>query len=75
MHKPRDQSEALTAPTVDVRSYRNEWVALNPETYEVVSHHLCLETALQMALDRGFTQPLLMPVPESDAYFIGFNVS
>lgn len=73
MHKSPGQAEALSAPTIDVSAYRNEWVALNPQTYEVVSHHQCLETAIQMASDRGFPRPLLMPVPESDAYFVGFT--
>jgi hypothetical protein len=53
--------------------YRGEWVALDPKTNRVVSHNTSLKAAEEAAVRRGVRRPLMMPVPESDAYFVGIN--
>jgi hypothetical protein len=34
-------------PTIDESRYRGEWLALDPETYEVISHNSSFNSWLQ----------------------------
>jgi hypothetical protein len=58
---------------LDLDPYRGEWIALDPKTHRVVSHNSSLKVAKRVALSRGVPSPLMMPVPESDAYFVGLH--
>ena len=58
-------------PTIDESRYRGEWLALDPETYEVISHNSSFNAALAAARRKGFPKPLMHSVPQSDAYFVG----
>ena len=58
-------------PTIDESRYRGEWLALDPKTYEVISHSSSFNTALAAARRKGFPKPLMHSVPQSDAYFVG----
>jgi len=66
-----------TRPTksirLDVDAYRGEWVALDPKTNRVVSHNPSLKLATRDAQRRGVQRPLMLPVPESDAFFVGVH--
>ena len=60
-------------PRLDVTQYRGQWVALHPETKQVVSHDPSLKAAKQKAVKRGVPRPVLYAVPQSDAYFVGWQ--
>jgi hypothetical protein len=46
-------------------------VALDPNTYEVVGHSKSLRVAENSAVKKGVSRPLMLPVPKSNAYFVG----
>ena len=58
-------------PAIDVDQYRGEWVALDPDTHAVVSHDRSLKEAELKAIQRGISSPLLLPVTESEGFFVG----
>jgi len=58
------------APPIDVSSFRGEWVALHPETHEIVGHGDGPATALRSISAKNF-EPVLFFVPKSDAFFVG----
>jgi hypothetical protein len=60
-----------TRPRLDVRPYRGQWVAVDPKTHKVVTHDVSLEIAEQKAKAQGVRKPILLPVPKSDAFFVG----
>jgi hypothetical protein len=57
--------------SLDLNQYRGQWVALDPDTRAVVSHDPSLEKAEREAVQRGVSSPLLLPVSESDGFFVG----
>jgi hypothetical protein len=58
------------SPRVDVREYRGQTVALDPQTFQIVGHGTLQEAEAQ-ARGRGIERPILWPVRESEGYFIG----
>lgn len=58
-------------PRLDLRRYRGEWVALDPTTHKVVANNASLREAERKAAARGVKKPVFLPVPETDAYFVG----
>lgn len=58
-------------PRVDVRQYVGRWVALDPETHEVLADGSSLSEAWDKAIEQGTDQPLLMMVPQSEGFFVG----
>jgi hypothetical protein len=44
---------------------------LDPKTNRVVGHAVSLSDAEQAAAKKGAAKPLFLPVPISDAYFVG----
>ena len=62
-----------TPPRLDVNQFRGEWVALDPKTRQVIGHAASLRDAERAAVERGVSKPLMLAVPESDAYFVGLN--
>ena len=58
-------------PIIDESQYRGEWIALDPDSYEVVSHHETLKQAIAQAKRKGIERPLMYSVPKSDGYFVG----
>jgi hypothetical protein len=58
-------------PLIDEGAYRGEWLALDPESFEVVGQAKTLREAKAAALAKGVAQPLMHSVPESNGYFIG----
>lgn len=61
----------VRSPRLDVSRYRGQWLALHPETHEVVGHGPTLKDAQKRAAKKGILHPALYPVPKSDAYFVG----
>ena len=64
-------TKAIQTPRLDVTRYRGQWVALHPETKQVVSHRPSFKAAKREAMKRGVSRPVLYAVPQSDAYFLG----
>jgi hypothetical protein len=58
-------------PQLDLGRYRGQWVAIHPQTQVVVSHHRSCEEAERAAIAAGVARPLMVPVPKSDAFFVG----
>lgn len=56
---------------LDLEKYRGEWVALEPKTRRVLGHGPTLAVAERQAVERGVKRPLLMPVMQSEGFFIG----
>lgn len=61
-------------PNLNVDKYRGKWVALNPITQEVFGANQVLEQAEQEAKRKGLKRPLMYPVPQDDAIFIGGHI-
>lgn len=64
-------NESSRRPVVDAAIYGGEWVALHPETYEIVAHDESQQRAKDTARRQGIERPLLHHVRQSDAYFVG----
>ena len=60
-------------PQVDLRQQINRWVSLHPESHMVVAGGASLKEARQAAIRQGVQRPLLMMVPESTGFFVGFG--
>ena len=58
-------------PRIHVRPYVGRWVAIHPETHEIVADGASLREARRVAVQQGIERPLLMMVPESDGFFVG----
>ena len=58
-------------PRIDESRYAGRWLALHPQTLEIVADGETLRAALAEAARRGVSDPVMHPVPESDGYFIG----
>lgn len=58
-------------PRIDVTRYAGQWVAVDPITYAVAGHDRSPKQAGQAARKAGVSEPLLLFVPTSDAYFVG----
>ena len=56
---------------IDVTNYPGEWLALDPLTHEILGHSHSLRIAVRRGSSKGVERPLMMFVPESDAYFVG----
>ena len=59
-------------PRVDLRQLANRWVSLHPESHAVVAGGKSLKEARQAAIKQGVQRPLLMMVPESTGFFVGY---
>lgn len=68
--KKRSRRKPKT-PTLDLSQYRGQWVAIHPKTKAVVSHHFSCQEAEREAIAAGVMKPLLLPVPKSNAFFVG----
>lgn len=64
-------ADRMKASRLNLRRYRGQWVALDPRTHRVLAHHAALQIAEREAVKRGTKKPLLLPVPKSDAFFVG----
>jgi hypothetical protein len=60
-------------PRVDLRQQTNRWLSLHPESHAVVAGGASLKEARQAAIRQGVHRPLLMMVPESTGFFVGFG--
>ncbi len=60
-------------PQVDLRQQPNRWVSLHPQSHAVVAGGASLKEARQAAIKLGVQRPLLMMVPESTGFFVGFG--
>ena len=58
-------------PRIDETKYAGRWLALDPQTMDVVADGETLKAAEAEAVTRGVPDPVLYPVPESDGYFVG----
>lgn len=60
-----------TPPRIDESRHAGRWLALHPETLAVVADGETLRAAMDEAVRRGVSNPVMHTVPESDGYFIG----
>lgn len=58
-------------PPLNLEPYRGHWVALDPESHQVLGHDELIDVAEQQAIQQSMKHPLLYPVPESDGFFVG----
>jgi hypothetical protein len=65
------QARQRKTPRIDLSPYRGEWVAIHPRTQVVVSHDPSCKEAERAAIAAGVKRPLLVPVPNSSAFFVG----
>ncbi|MBI4022048.1 MAG: hypothetical protein HY372_01720 [Candidatus Andersenbacteria bacterium] len=59
---------------LDIDKYRGQWVALDPDTNEVLAHASSLDEAETQGVERAGKQPMMYRVPETDAFFVGGTV-
>lgn len=72
MQKTRRLAAKRKLPCLKIDRYRGQWVAIDPKTNKIVSSAVSLREAETKALGRGVRRPI-MPVPESDAFFVGMH--
>jgi hypothetical protein len=68
--KPSRRRKAIR---LNLDAFRGQWVALDPKTNRVVAHNTQLDAAQRDAVHRGIRRPMMVPVPESEAFFVGVH--
>lgn len=58
-------------PRLDLTAYRGQWVAIDPKTQKIIASEMSLRAVEQKALRHGIEHPVLLAVPETDAFFVG----
>ena len=66
------RTKALPKPLkpINLTKYKGQWLALDPDTHEVVGHGRSLRAAERQAAAKGLTRPVFFGVPESDGYYV-----
>lgn len=62
--------KATAMKSIDESKYRGEYLALHPETQEVLAHDSKLHTVLEQAQQLGYSDPIIQAVPEEDIHFV-----
>jgi hypothetical protein len=71
MKKRRPKSRLAVPKAIDVTKYPGEWLALDPQTHEILGHSRSLPSAIRQAAKKGVARPRMLGVPKSDAFFVG----
>jgi hypothetical protein len=58
-------------PQIDESKYAGEWLALHPESLDILAHGKSLKSVREAAAKRGVRDPLMHSVPDSHGYFVG----
>ncbi|HLC48853.1 MAG TPA: hypothetical protein VJI96_00505 [Candidatus Andersenbacteria bacterium] len=64
------KEKIIEMPPIDEGKYRGEWLALDPETREIVAHGAILKDVMTEAESSGCNDPILHGVPSSDFHSI-----
>jgi hypothetical protein len=57
--------------SVDLQDYRGQWVALDPNTNQVLASGKSLDAVRRKVAGLSTIRPFLYPVPETEGYFVG----
>lgn len=65
------QSPLLKQLRLAYKRFPGEWLAVDPHTYQVLSHHRSRDRAKLVAENSGVPHPQLMQVPKGSRFFVG----
>lgn len=69
-HIEHMNKETSSIRVINEEKYKGEWLALNPETREVIAHGTVLKDVAEEAKTKGYEEPVFHGVPQSDIHFI-----
>ncbi len=64
------KEKIIEMPPINESKYRGEWLALEQITRKVITHGTDLEDVLHRAKQKGYNDPVIHGVPDSDIHFI-----